>query len=288
MVNNALLLHDTGRAARVHGNESRDWRPASAAGCDACADDLRVHATCAHDVQAAGVALVDAAARERVAASLPDRPCERADAREAALSCRRLRHAVLLARLLPPEARPVLRGRPAARGPCVGLGLVCGTLWVQCHSVSRCVRFSLCGFYLTLVTVTGQLWSISTTTLQVRIRVQLNTILFAKTLVRKDIASSAAAKSTDDTKTTRAMSEDGEEEKDKDEFSSKAQIMTLMTTDVDRVSEFAWHSFALFGVCSSIQSRRMISHYFIIDSPIEIAIGTIFLYDLLGASISVL
>lgn len=143
MVNNALLLHDTGRAARVHGHESRDWRPTSAAGCDARADDLRVHATCAHDVQTAGVALVDAAARERVAAGVPDRPCERADARAAALSRRRFRHAVLLARLLPPEARPVLRGRPAARRPRVGLGLVCGALWVQCHSVSRCVEVFL-------------------------------------------------------------------------------------------------------------------------------------------------
>lgn len=152
-----------------------------------------------------------------------------------------------------------------------------------------CSSLVLGKFYLTLVTVTGQLWSISTTTLQVRIRVQLNTILFAKTLVRKNIASSAAAKSTDDTpdaKSKRAVSEDGEEEQDEDEFSSKAQIMTLMTTDVDRVSEFAWHFFALFGVCSTIQSRRMISHYFNIDSPIEIAIGTIFLYDLLGASLS--
>jgi hypothetical protein len=32
-----------------------------------------------------------------------------------------------------------------------------------------------------------------------------------------------------------------------DEFSSKAQIMTLMTTDVDRVSEFSWHLFSLVG-----------------------------------------
>ncbi|TRM63381.1 P-loop containing nucleoside triphosphate hydrolase protein [Schizophyllum amplum] len=42
--------------------------------------------------------------------------------------------------------------------------------------------------------------------------------------------------------------------------------MTLMTTDVDRVSEFAWHLFSL------------------IDSPIEIVIGSWFLYDLLGPS----
>jgi len=42
--------------------------------------------------------------------------------------------------------------------------------------------------------------------------------------------------------------------------------MTLMTTDVDRVSEFSWHVFTL------------------VDSPIEIVVGTIFLYKLLGSS----
>lgn len=40
--------------------------------------------------------------------------------------------------------------------------------------------------------------------------------------------------------------------------------MTLMTTDTDRLSEFAWHFFAL------------------VDSPIELVVGTIFLYRLLG------
>ena len=40
--------------------------------------------------------------------------------------------------------------------------------------------------------------------------------------------------------------------------------MTLMTTDVDRVSDFAWHIFSL------------------VDAPIEIVIGTWFLYNLLG------
>jgi hypothetical protein len=56
------------------------------------------------------------------------------------------------------------------------------------------------------------------------------------------------------------------EKKDEDEFSSKAQVMTLMTTDVDRVSDFAWHLFSL------------------VDSPIEIVIGGYFLYTLLGVS----
>ena len=90
--------------------------------------------------------------------------------------------------------------------------------------------------------VTGQLWSLSTTTLQVRLRVQLNSTLYAKTLVRKDIASASAnSEGKDDDK-------DKEKKEDEDDFSSKAQIMTLMTTDVDRVSEFAFHLFTLIGV----------------------------------------
>lgn len=76
-------------------------------------------------------------------------------------------------------------------------------------------------------------------------------MLFAKTLVRKDIASSAASVSDDDAKkqksaTTDAGTEDSENIEEED-FASKAQIMTLMTTDVDRVSEFSWHVFTLVG-----------------------------------------
>ncbi|KAF9031702.1 multidrug resistance-associated ABC transporter [Hymenopellis radicata] len=111
--------------------------------------------------------------------------------------------------------------------------------------------------------LTGQLWSLSTTFLQVRFKIQLNSILFAKTLVRKDVASTAPppkSKNADGTKKKK------EKKDDEDDFSSKAQIMTLMTTDVDRLSEFAWHLFTL------------------IDSPIEIVIGTYFVYKLLGVS----
>ncbi|KAI9510285.1 ATP-binding cassette transporter [Russula earlei] len=114
--------------------------------------------------------------------------------------------------------------------------------------------------------INAQMWSLSTTTLQVSMRVQLNSILFAKTLVRKDVASSSSpsenkSKDKNDTDTASEGSES-----DEGDFSSKAQIMTLMTTDVDRVSEFSWHMFTL------------------VDSPIEVLIGTIFLYNLLGSS----
>ncbi|KAN0125580.1 multidrug resistance-associated ABC transporter [Russula decolorans] len=118
-----------------------------------------------------------------------------------------------------------------------------------------------------LYLIGGQMWSISTTTLQVSMRVQLNSILFAKTLVRKDVASSSGpSENTKDKNDSDSASESSEKKDDRGDFSSKAQIMTLMTTDVDRVSEFSWHIFTL------------------VDSPIEIIVGTIFLYTLLGSS----
>ncbi|KAH0581287.1 hypothetical protein H2248_012386 [Termitomyces sp. 'cryptogamus'] len=113
--------------------------------------------------------------------------------------------------------------------------------------------------------VTGQLWSMSTTTIQVRLKIQLNSILFSKTLVRKDVASSASAP-TCKTDVTKTNGESAEKKDGDEDFSSKAQVMTLMTTDVDRVSELAWHLFSL------------------VDSPIEIMIGSLFLYKLLGVS----
>ena len=41
-----------------------------------------------------------------------------------------------------------------------------------------------------MTTVKGQFWSLANTTIQVRLMIQLNSVLFAKTLVRKDVASS--------------------------------------------------------------------------------------------------
>lgn len=93
------------------------------------------------------------------------------------------------------------------------------------------------------------------THIQVRMRIQLNSVLFAKTLVRKDVASSSSSSSNPSTPaqpgtptTPTTPSDTVAEKKDEEEdFSSKAQIMTLMTTDVDRVSDFSWHLFSLVG-----------------------------------------
>ncbi|KAJ7824278.1 multidrug resistance-associated ABC transporter [Mycena leptocephala] len=131
-----------------------------------------------------------------------------------------------------------------------------GWVWVVCLFISN----------LLLHIVTGQLWFLSMTTLQSRIRTQLNTALFAKTLVRKDVASSIAASTLSPESDTHTLSDDAAPQQKESEFSSKAQIMTLMTTDVDRVASFTRHI------------------YFIIDAPIELAVGTVFLYNLLGIS----
>ena len=110
--------------------------------------------------------------------------------------------------------------------------------------------------------VTGQLWSLASLVCRARLRTQLNSVLFAKTLVRKDVASSAAASNVqtlspvseskspspvdlEHSELTATAGKGGSDELG--EFSSKAQIMTLMTTDVDRVSEFSTHAFTLVG-----------------------------------------
>lgn len=112
--------------------------------------------------------------------------------------------------------------------------------------------------------VTGQLWSLISLVCRVRLRIQLNSVLFAKTLVRKDVASSANSHTpssvyksnnpspvdSEHSEPTPSADADGSDEPG--EFSSKAQIMTLMTTDVDRVSEFSTHAFTLVGMCHTL------------------------------------
>ena len=116
--------------------------------------------------------------------------------------------------------------------------------------------------------MTGQLWSVATTRLQVALKVELNTILFAKTLLRKDVATSSSSivrgdegegeeptplnveasvpiRSEDaimgtvsgsnldaDAQLREDSKESGKVGDHKSDFSSKSQIMTLMTTDV--------------------------------------------------------
>ena len=112
-------------------------------------------------------------------------------------------------------------------------------------------------------------------------RVQLNSILFAKTLVRKDLASTGSNSPTEGGDAP--VPEVNAEKKDEDDFSSKAQIMTLMTTDVDRVSDFSWHLFTLVGECTPHRGE-VLGLTSPADAPVELAVGTAFLYSLLGVS----
>jgi hypothetical protein len=66
----------------------------------------------------------------------------------------------------------------------------------------------------------GQLWSLATTVIQVRLRIQMNTALYAKTLIRKDVASSSSSRPAS------VAGGEGEAQKDieDDDFSSKVCI----------------------------------------------------------------
>lgn len=151
----------------------------------------------------------------------------------------------------------------------------------------------------------------------------MNTILFAKTLLRKDVASSKSKSKSIDKKSddndddddednnispdlisppdeTTAVSTEINEEAvveghapaieppqkkgdDDEDFSSKSQIMTLMTTDVDRVADFRFVNafFSLKHICLILWTKSW--HAFsIVDAPIEIIIGSMYLYHLLG------
>jgi len=81
----------------------------------------------------------------------------------------------------------------------------------------------------------AQLFSLSSSNLRTNLTLQLNTLLYTKTLVRKDVPSNTNA----------SPSEESEISTD---FSSKAEVMTLMTTDVGRARELARLIFSLTGV----------------------------------------
>jgi hypothetical protein len=71
------------------------------------------------------------------------------------------------------------------------------------------------------------------------------------------VASSAPAPKDNENDAKPADERTGPEQEDEDEFSSKAQVMTLMTTDVDRVGEFSWHLFSL------------------VNAPLEVVVGSV-------------
>ncbi|OXG63652.1 ATP-binding cassette transporter [Cryptococcus neoformans CHC193] len=119
----------------------------------------------------------------------------------------------------------------------------------------------------------GVTWSICTTYLQGKIRLQLNTMLFKKTLLKKDIAANSGDSGQvggvreEAAKDKKRKEENGDSNaEDGEAVTSKTQIMTLFTVDVDRVTEFVFHLFA------------------VIDAPLEIVVASFFVFKLLGIS----
>ncbi len=120
---------------------------------------------------------------------------------------------------------------------------------------------------------------------------ELNTLLFAKTLARKDIASSVTVtpQANGNGRTEDSVPAEGGTDLGSEggEFSSKAQIMTLMTTDVDRVSSVAMQLFSIIGTRALYSSTVVLMRNDVVghtDSPSEIVVATVFLYKLLGTS----
>ncbi|CAO3698324.1 unnamed protein product [Rhizopus stolonifer] len=98
--------------------------------------------------------------------------------------------------------------------------------------------------------ITGQLWYFASSNVQVRIRAMLNIEIYNKTLRRRDLSVDTKA----------------EDDKKEDVGSSTGTIVNLMSTDSNRVSEFAtwWWT--------------------VLEAPAELGVGIYFLYTLLGKS----
>ncbi|GAA5926134.1 hypothetical protein JCM3775_005214 [Rhodotorula graminis] len=124
--------------------------------------------------------------------------------------------------------------------------------------------------------VSGQLWFVSNSLLSTRIRVQLNTLIFDKTLKRKDVANvgnasgkPTAASSAAPSSRASGSSDSGDGDSDESDeadtkFSTKSSLTNLFAIDSERVADFSIWSFTFA------------------DAPIEILLGTVFLYSLIG------
>ncbi|KAG2008576.1 ATP-binding cassette transporter [Coprinopsis cinerea AmutBmut pab1-1] len=114
--------------------------------------------------------------------------------------------------------------------------------------------------------ISAQLWFFVTTRIEIPLGIQLNTILFAKTLVRKDVTSGSENAIIGEERENEDIAEPSPSNDSEGNASSKARVMNLMTMDVNSISGAAWTLFTL------------------VDSPVQIVVGTYFLHTLLGVS----
>ena len=124
------------------------------------------------------------------------------------------------------------------------------------------LAFSLFIANASVFIITGIDWSITTTYLQGRIHVQLNSMLFAKTLRKKDVAGGGAEKKDPsekkDTQKKDAKKEgnDDEGEEEEEGVTSKSQIMVSRCVLRSRMSArrpLIWCSESIHGGCRPSQ-----------------------------------
>ncbi|KAI8149056.1 P-loop containing nucleoside triphosphate hydrolase protein [Fennellomyces sp. T-0311] len=117
-----------------------------------------------------------------------------------------------------------------------------------------------------LAVIVGQLWYWAASSVQVRIKAMLNIEIYRKTLRRRDTAVSSGSDQQKDDDDKKKKGSDDEKEDDDEDISSTGQIVNLMSTDANRISEFSTWWFTLYA------------------APVELVIGIYFLYQLLGLS----
>ena len=91
--------------------------------------------------------------------------------------------------------------------------------------------------------VNGQVFSLAGTITQTRLKIQLGSVLYAKTLLLKDAVS--VSQSNPERNAPNGKSPLSKSGKAAEDFSSKTQIMNLMTTDADRAAESIGRIFML-------------------------------------------
>lgn len=117
--------------------------------------------------------------------------------------------------------------------------------------------------FLRFPVIAGHMWSIARIHVRVPIKVQLNMMLFAKTLLRK-LLSSLTPSTYSAPNDNNAFSESPDEKKDEKQEGRKAQVMTLMTTDADRVSAFSWYLFTSYvplDTLTAVMNNRKTTEY---------------------------
>ncbi|KAG1381714.1 hypothetical protein G6F61_002924 [Rhizopus arrhizus] len=114
--------------------------------------------------------------------------------------------------------------------------------------------------------ITGQLWYYASSNVQVRVKAMLNIEIYGKTLRRRDLAIATPKIEEEESKDDAKKEEDKGEKTKEDVSSSTGTIVNLMSTDSNRVSEFAtwWWT--------------------VLEAPAELGVGIYFLYTLLGKS----